>query len=114
MISKHKTILEASKKLLLVDLTCWNVVEEILNEVYEAGRQDKLVYRNDKQKKRIEQYCSKTNKHIASFDSIADARDALGMSKVTIIDNLKGRTKCRRFIFKYSNDEKSKKREVAG
>lgn len=111
MKPKHKIILEASKKLLLVDLTCWNVVEEILNDVYEAGRKSD---KNESQKKPIEQYCKITGDYIETFPSIADATSTLGIPRSTLIDNLKGRTKfCKGFIFKYVSDEKAKKREVS-
>jgi hypothetical protein len=102
MTRKQKVIGEASKRLLLTDLTCWNVVEEILNDVYKEGIKTGSSERNKKYKKPIDQY-SGNNLFIESFESIADTVALLKIPRHSLERNLRGGSKrCHGFIFKYA------------
>jgi len=109
---KHKVILQASSRLLQTDLTCWNVVEEILGDLYEEAKAEGMRNRTKLQEKPIYQYDAKGNL-LDRFDSINDAVLILGVSRSGLHANLSGKfKKCHGYIFKHVNDEKSKKREV--
>jgi len=115
---KQKVIREASKRLLLTDLTCWNVVEEILKDLYKKAHEDGVAYYRDKyvykesRQKPIYQYDLK-GILIDKFDSIKDASYLLNIPESSIVMNLKNKTRrCHVFVFKYVNNEKSKRREV--
>jgi hypothetical protein len=112
MTRKQKAIREASKRLLLTDFTRWNIVEEILKDVFEAGVKIGRSDRNKEFERPINQY-SKDNQLIDTFGSIVEAMDVLEIPHSSLARNLRGGTKkCHGFIFKYVSNEKPKRREV--